>query len=163
MKIKNITEGAMLSSIAAIFQLIPIFISEIFIMLTTLSTVPIYLNARRGFKIGLISYIVTAFIVFIFSIHESIMFMLTNGLIGLMLGVTEQKFDRKIIIVTLTSFVLTGTLLVANYLLGIPVIGINLSSILLQVIIITAFSITYITVLYHVLIFIKNRLTKIIK
>ena len=58
MKTKYIILGGLLAVISAILQCIPAFLSEAFIFLTVLSTIPIYIIAKKQPTLGILSYII---------------------------------------------------------------------------------------------------------
>lgn len=163
MRTKTIVIGSLLASIAALFQLMPVFYSEVFLFLTIFSAVPIYLVARISPKAGLLSYIVAAMLVMIFSMHEGLFFLFTNGIVGLSLGICSFYTEKRCFIWTLSSIILTIALVIINYGIGIPIFGSKIPGIMVvQIAIIFLVSTIYIISHYYfssfIYRFIKNRL-----
>lgn len=163
MRTKTIVIGSLLASIAALFQLMPVFYSEVFLFLTIFSAVPIYLVARISPKAGLLSYIVAAMLVMIFSMHEGLFFLFTNGIVGLSLGICSFYTEKRRFICTLSSIILTIALVIINYGIGIPIFGSKIPGIMVvQIAIIFLVSTIYIISHYYfssfIYRFIKNRL-----
>lgn len=163
MRTKTIVIGSLLASIAALFQLMPVFYSEVFLFLTIFSAVPIYLVARISPKAGLLSYIVAAMLVMIFSMHEGLFFLFTNGIVGLSLGICSFYTEKRRFICTLSSIILTIALVIINYGIGIPIFGSKIPGIMVvQIAIIFLVSTIYIISYYYfssfIYRFIKNRL-----
>ncbi len=159
MNIKFITFGAILAAIAALFQLLPNFLSELFVFMTIFSTLPIYIISRINPKTGVLSYIVADFMVMLFSVHEGILFLFTNGIIGLSLGICSYYIKRNIIIWMICSIILTAALCIINYWIGIPVFGGDLpGKIVIQLASLLGFSFAYNIIFFYISGFIYNRL-----
>lgn len=141
---KIIVLGALCAALAAIFQLIPFFLTEILIFLTIFSSLPIYIVSRINPKVGVLTYIVASFIIMILSIHEGLFFLCTNGIIGISLGICQHYKTIKSITWLICSIVLTITLSIMNYGIGVPVFGSELpGTIIIQLGIIFLVSIFY--------------------
>lgn len=125
MKTKIIVIGSLFTTIAALFQLTPIFFSEFFIFMTILSAVPIYIVSRINSKAGVLSYLAASMIVMTLSVHEGLFFLCTNGILGLSLGICSNYTQKKTIIWFVGSLILTIALSIMNYGIGIPVFGIK--------------------------------------
>lgn len=103
-KTRIIVLGALLAALAALFQLIPYFFSEMLVLLTIFSGLPIYIISRIKPKVGVLSYIVASAIIIFFTLHEGLFFLCTNGIIGLSLGICNYYTKRKSIIWIISSF-----------------------------------------------------------
>ncbi|MEQ8199225.1 MAG: hypothetical protein ABRQ27_14700, partial [Clostridiaceae bacterium] len=149
-KTKIIVIGAFLSVIAAVFQLIPALLSEVFVLLTIFSAVPVYIVSRISPKAGVMSYFVTGIIVMIASVHEGLFFLCTNGIVGLSLGVCSYYIKSRAAIWFLSSAALTITLCIMNYGIGIPVFGsVIQGKAAVQLMIIFLFSVIYSIFYYY--------------
>lgn len=136
--------GALLAAIAAIFQLTPVLLSEAAVILTILSTLPVYLSSRLKPSVGVMTYFVAAILIFLFSTHEALFFMCTNGVVGLSLGICRYFKLKRHITLLISTITLTSSLGIMNYGIGIPIFGTELPGILLiQILILTVFSILY--------------------
>lgn len=141
---KLIVLGALFTSLAVIFQMVPAFFSEAFVFVTMLSALPIYITAKLNPKIGIVGYITAAILITLFSTHEGLFFMCTNGIVGLALGITHYYTNKKMIIISLSTITLTIALSIMTFIIGIPVFGFVLNTgITIQICILLAFSLVY--------------------
>jgi hypothetical protein len=159
---KTVVIGGIFAAIAALFQLIPILLSEVFVFLTIFSAVPIYIVSRINPKAGVVSYFVASMLVMLLSIHEGLFFLCTNGIIGISLGICSYYTEMKVITWFLSSLMLTTTLSIMNYGIGIPVFGSNIpGGIIIQIVIIFLFSIIYNIYYYYFSSYIFNLLKRL--
>jgi hypothetical protein len=136
--------GAFMATIAAMFQMLPVLLSEVFVLLTIVSAIPIYIAARLKPFSGILSYIVAFALIFLFSTHQSFFFLCTNGIAGLSLGLCRYYKLKRLIIILISSFSMTITLCIMNYGIGIPVFGAAIPGILIiQVLLIFLFTVLY--------------------
>jgi len=141
---KLIVLGALFTSLTVIFQMVPVFFSEAFVLVTMLSALPIYMTAKLDPKIGVAGYITAAILITLFSTHEGLFFACANGVVGLALGVTHFYTNKKIIIISIATVALTFTLSTVTFVIGIPVFGFVMNtSILIQIAILLIFSLLY--------------------
>lgn len=149
---KTIVIGSLLAAIAAIFQLIPVFLTEGLVFLTILSAIPIYLISIINPKIGFLSYLITGTLVIIFSIHEGLFFLCTNGVVGMSLGICSHYTKKKLIIWVISSIALTISLNIMNYGIGIPVFGFKIPvGMPIQIVILFVFSLIYNIIYYYII------------
>ena len=161
MNTKTVVIGALFAVIAAIFQLTPIFLSEIFVFFTIFSAIPIYIISRINPKAGLLSYFVASMIIMILSVHEGLFFLCTNGIVGISLGICSYYTRNKAITLSLSSLMLTATLSIINYGIGIPVFGRKIpGALVIQIAIIFAFSAIYNIFYYYFSSYVFNLLNK---
>ncbi|WP_315115105.1 hypothetical protein [uncultured Clostridium sp.] len=141
---KRIIIGAFLICLSVIFQLTPVLFSEIFVFLTVLSGFPMYVISKISPKVGVMAYAISALVILCLSVHESIFFLCTNGIVGLSLGATSYYTNKKLPIVVIASITLTFTLSIINFIIGVPVFGVKIPfSIFIQLGIFFAFAIIY--------------------
>jgi hypothetical protein len=151
-----------MAAIAALFQLMPSLLSEMFVFMTVFSALPIYIIARISPKAGLLSYIVADFLVLLLSVHEGLLFLFTNGIVGLSLGIGGYFIQRKSMVILSSCMVLASALAVVNYGIGIPVFGGELPGrIVFQIVVLLAFALIYNTLFYLFADFLYNRLKKL--
>ncbi|MEW8995565.1 hypothetical protein [Clostridium sp.] len=161
MNTKTIVIGALLAVMAALFQLIPILLSEAFIFLTIFSAVPIYIVSRINPKAGILSYFVASMIIMILSVHEGLFFLCTNGIVGISLGICSFYTKGKAITWAISSLILTITLSIMNYGIGIPVFGSKIpGALVIQIAIIFIVSAIYNIFYYYFSSFIFKLLEK---
>lgn len=150
MNTKTVSIGSLFAAISAIFQLTPIFLSEMLVFLTIFSALPIYIISRINPKAGILSYFAASMLVMLLSIHEALFFLCTNGIVGISLGICSHYTKLKAVTLFLSSGALTITLSIMNYGIGIPVFGNNIPGVMLiQIIIIFIFSLIYNTFYYY--------------
>jgi hypothetical protein len=134
--------GAMLGSIAVIFQSAGIFtgVGYIFSMMTT---GPIVLATLLSVRIGTLTYLVTIILLAIVQPSELLVFPFTTGLLGLSLGIGLQYFKSTLLILLFSSATLTlgiGTLL---YGIQFPILGPSVSSQLNLAVILGVFAFSF--------------------
>lgn len=146
-KTKIIVIGALMAAIAVIFQTLPILLSEVFIFLTVLSAVPIYIASRVKPVAGVLSFLVAAILMIFISTHEALFFICTNGIVGMSLGICRYIKLKKAIILLICPLALTISLSIMNYGIGIPVFGSKIpGAFLVQLLILFLFSLVYILI-----------------
>lgn len=136
--------GSLMACIASLFQILPVFLTEAFILMTVFSAVPIYIITRMSLKVGFLTFVASFLLVSFFSVHEALIFIFTNGSVGLSLGCTSYYTKRKFIIVLISAALLTWSLCILNFFIGIPVFGTDLpGTVSFQMFTILVFSIIY--------------------
>ncbi|MBW4828312.1 MAG: hypothetical protein KZY61_03435 [Clostridiaceae bacterium] len=144
MDTKLIILGSFMAIIAFIFQVIPVLFSEVFVFVTVLSGIPIYISARKKPVIGFLTYIVADVLVALLSVHEGFFFFFTNGIVGLSLGISNFYIKKSIINGIIGGIILTISLSIMTFIFGINIFGKELSfHILIQLIILAIFSLFY--------------------
>ncbi|MBH1941860.1 hypothetical protein I5677_13235 [Mobilitalea sibirica] len=147
---KMIVFGALMAALAAIIQSLPALLTEAVIFITIFSSIPIYIIARIKPTVGVLSYLVAAFLVMLISLHEALFFLFSNGVVGLSLGSCSYFMIRKLLLAVLSALMLTLSLCIINYGIGIMVFGSELpGALIVQIIIIFVFSCIYVSV-YHI-------------
>ncbi|HAX72256.1 MAG TPA: hypothetical protein DCY20_01895 [Firmicutes bacterium] len=126
MNTKFLVLGALLTVIATIFQCIPALLSEAFIFFTIFSTFPIFLAARLKTSLGIICYLLTILLISFISPHESLIFIFTNGVVGLSLGVARFYFNATKLIFLLSGLILFLSLNLVPYITGVLLFGFSL-------------------------------------
>lgn len=141
---KFIVLGGILAVFSVLFQIMPVLFSELFAFVTIFSALPIYIISRKNPTAGLSSFITAGLLTFLISPHEGIFFIMTNGIIGLCLGLCKYNSISAIITVLINSFIITMTLNILIIFLGINVFGVGIPfSFWLQSALIIVFSIIY--------------------
>lgn len=143
-KTKILVLGALMACISALFQIIPVFLSEAFVMLTVFSAIPIYIISRMNLKIGIATGIISFVIISFFSMHEALFFIFTNGTVGVSLGCITHYTSRKVILLPLAAAILSAALSILNFAIGIPIFGAPIpGSEIVQMLIIFTFAFIY--------------------
>lgn len=141
---KFISLGAFLTSITVIFQSAPVYLPMIGLILSPISTLPVALAAAYSIYLGTFVYVSSAILLFFIYVQESIIFLLTTGLIGLATG--SFLFRKGMILSILFSTILLSTGMVfLTFVLDIEVIGNFTSSIAFPFLFIF-FPILYVTI-----------------
>ena len=143
--VKLLVLGGILTGIAVLLQIIPVFFSEAFVLLTLLSALPVYILCRIKPAAGISACLSASILIFSISFHEGIFFVFANGIVGLSLGLGKYYFCRSSSLPVITgSLALTASLCTAALVLGINVFGTRLPfNIPLQIASILAFSVVY--------------------
>ncbi len=94
---------ALMSTLATMFQAAGNLVPGIGLLISPFSTLPIFFAIFYSIREGILSYILTIFLLFIIEPSELIVFPFTTGLLGLALGVSFLKLKRRIWIVSFFS------------------------------------------------------------
>ena len=158
---RYIVIGGLLAIFTWLFQLLPVVFSEMFIFITVLSSIPVYIGSRIQPKIGAMIYVVAGFLISILSPHEGLFFFFTNGVVGLSLGIARYYTENKFYIGLISGSFLTISLGIMTYLLDILVFGTDIpGNISVQLIILFGFSFLYCSVFNIVSDFIYKRVVE---
>lgn len=138
-----VSVGGICCAIAGIFQLAPVFIPGFGLLLSPLSSLPVILAALYSVKCGSFTYVCTGLLVSIFSPQESVIFLLTTGVFGLIIGLTFHK--KWIMTVFFSGITLFSGINILTYFVGIAALGDALNGVAtyLTVIITFVFSVVY--------------------
>lgn len=117
--------GGVLAALAALFQLIPAFLSEAFLFISILSSMPVLVAAKFKPQVGLMVYTVAGMLILSISTHEAIFFVLVNGIIGLVLGSGWYFTISGLFTIPITAAAVTVTISCINFFAGIPVLWVN--------------------------------------
>lgn len=158
MKTKYLVLGGLLAIISVIFQCIPTFLSEAFIFLTVFSTVPIYIISKKQPIIGILSYIIAFILISFISSHENIMFIFTNGLVGISLGISDYYTSRILFICSISAILLTTSIFIVNFVIGINLLGFSINTSYLSILLIFLASFIYSFVFLYVCRFFYKRI-----
>jgi len=163
MRISNLMAfGGLMACLAALLQLTPVLLTEMFVLITMLSALPIYLISRIHPKLGLMASLAAFFIISIISVHEGLFFLLTNGPVGCSLGFGSHYFKKKINIIIFSSFILAVGLCIMNFFIGIPVFGFPMTGFIeIQLLGILIFSFVYNLLYLKICNFIYDRFVRI--
>ncbi len=119
--------GALLGSIAVIFQSAGIFTGFGYV-LSMMSTGPLVLASLLAFRIGVMTYFTTIFLLAMFQQSEVLVFTFTTGLLGLSLGIGLKYLKRGIFIVPFAALSLTLGISVLLYGFKFPILGPSVTS-----------------------------------
>ncbi|QUG84263.1 hypothetical protein [Bacillus nitratireducens] len=114
---------ALLGSLAAIFQSAGNLIPGIGLFISPFATLPIFLAICYSIREGILSYILTIFLLFIIEPSELIVFPFTTGLLGIVLGVSFIQFKRRIWVVSFSAICLLIGIMIVLDIFRFPVLG----------------------------------------
>lgn len=135
--------GALLSSIAFILQSAGVFTGFGYI-LSMMSTLPIVLATLLSFRIGVLTYLITVFLLAMFQPSELLIFTFTTGLLGISMGIGLAYFRRTLLIVSFAALCLTMGIDALLFGLRIAILGPSISSQLNSFIILGIYSFSFI-------------------
>lgn len=111
--------GGILTTLAVIFQSAPVFLPAIGLFLSPLSTIPIAIAAFSNIFLGIAVFLSSVLILTMISIQESIILLLTTGVLGVVIG--ALLFRRGIISsILFSSVALYLGITFLTYIIGIP-------------------------------------------
>ena len=111
--------GGILTTLAVLFQVAPVFLPAIGLFLSPLSTLPIAIAAVSNIPLGLTVFFSSLLILTMISIQESIILLFTTGLLGIVIG--TLLFRKGIISsIVFSSIALSLGIMFLTYIVGIP-------------------------------------------
>ncbi|MEH7237952.1 hypothetical protein [Bacillus sp. JJ1562] len=126
-KTMRIVVGALLGSIAVIFQSAGVF-TGIGYILSMMSTGPLVLASLMSLRIGVMTYFVTGFLLAILQPSELLVFIFTTGLLGLSLGIGLKYLKKSLFIILFAALSLTLGISLLLYVLKFPILGPSVTS-----------------------------------
>lgn len=156
-----IAAGGICTTLSVLLQLAPLYFPGLGLMLSPLGSLPVIFAALYSVTCGSFTYLCTGLIILVISPHESVIFLLTTGILGLALGINYNKnFITAVIISGLTLF---SGINILTYFIGIAAFGDALTGIPLYIeeIIIFIFSLIYSTLWMVLLKFIIGRINSL--
>ncbi|EJQ51249.1 hypothetical protein IEQ_02189 [Bacillus cereus BAG6X1-2] len=114
---------ALLGSLAAIFQSAGNLIPGIGLFISPFATLPIFLAICYSIREGVLSYILTIFLLLIIQPSELIVFPFTTGLLGIALGVSFLQFKRRIWVISFSAICLLIGIMIILDIFRFPVLG----------------------------------------
>jgi hypothetical protein len=126
-KTTRLVMGALLGSVAVILQSAGIFTGLGYI-LSMLTTGPIVLACLLSTRIGVMTYLVTIFLLTTVQPSELLVFPFTTGLLGLSIGFGLKYLKRHIFINLFASVCLSMGICILLYGIGFPILGPSVSS-----------------------------------
>lgn len=114
---------ALLSTLATMLQSAGGFMPGIGFLISCLATLPIFLVTCFSIRQGILSYILTIFLLLFIQPSELIIFPLTTGLLGVAMGVSFLYLKRRIMVVSFSSLCLLVGIMTTLYVFRFPVLG----------------------------------------
>ncbi|ETI69732.1 YybS family protein [Neobacillus vireti] len=119
---RKLVIGSVLAAIAAVFQSAGVFVG-IGYAFSILATLPIVLSGMISLRIGMMSYVITIFLLAILQPSELFVFPFTTGLLGITLGAAFKLWNHWMMISLVGGIGLTGGIMILLYSLQFPVLG----------------------------------------
>ncbi|MEH7380941.1 hypothetical protein V7138_10710 [Bacillus sp. JJ1533] len=126
-KTMRIAVGALLGSIAVIFQSAGVF-TGIGYVLSMMSTGPLVLASLMSLRIGVMTYFVTSFLLAVLQPSELLVFLFTTGLLGVSLGIGLKYLKKSLFIILFAASSLTLGISLLLFVLKFPILGPSVSS-----------------------------------
>mgnify|MGYP001023977270 CR=1 FL=1 len=120
---KKLVISAILTLLSAIFQSAGGFLPGVGFLISPFATLPIILATIISLKHGLVSYLLTIFLLFLLEPSELFIFPFTTGLLGLGIGWGLSMFRQRKVIILLNGILLSIGIFFPLYILGFPVLG----------------------------------------
>lgn len=115
--------GALLGSLAAVFQSAGGYLPGIGYLISPLATAPILFCTVLSIPFGLVSYLLTILLLLILQPSELVVFPFTTGLLGLGIGAAFHLFEKRLPVMLCGGAFLTAGICLLLYLLKFPVLG----------------------------------------
>ena len=119
MKTSKLTVCSLMTALVITLETSVALSGEAFVLLTILSTIPIYISVRISILYGITGYLCTALLLFFVSPHQALFFVCTNGLLGASLGVCRKKGLSSAPACSIGATLLLIGLIVVSVFLGI--------------------------------------------
>ncbi|PGZ03359.1 hypothetical protein COE30_23350 [Bacillus cereus] len=114
---------ALMSALATMFQAAGNLIPGIGLFISPFATLPIFFAICYSIREGILSYVLTIFLLFIIQPSELFVFPFTTGLLGIALGISFLQLKRRIWVVSFSAIcLLTGIMIVLD-IFRFPVLG----------------------------------------
>lgn len=126
-KTMRLAVGALLGSIACIFQSAGVF-TGIGYILSMMSTGPLVLASLLAVRTGVMTYVITIFLLGILQPSEVLVFAFTTGLLGLSLGFGLKFLKRGLLIIPSAALCLTLGSSILLYGFKFPILGPSVTS-----------------------------------
>lgn len=115
--------GALMAALAAILQAAGGLLPGIGMFLSPFTTLPIVVSTLVSIRTGILTYILTIFLLLLMEPSELFIFPFTTGLLGVGLGWTFRILHRRIDIILINGLLLFTGISIPLYIIGFPVFG----------------------------------------
>lgn len=122
MSVKKFTHASILTAIIVVIEILAATMGEALVVLTILSSLPIYIICRSSIALGIASYINVGLILLLINPHQLLFFIFTNGLLGISLGFFDKKIKLSIISILASSLMLCIGIITMINLIGIFIV-----------------------------------------
>ncbi|WP_338473078.1 hypothetical protein R4Z10_10330 [Niallia sp. XMNu-256] len=122
-KTKRLILGALFAGISALLQAQGGFLPGIGYLISPFATLPILICAMFSKSLGVMSYILTIFLLFLLLPSELLVFPFTTGLLGVGIGAAFYFFKQRLSIISVGAILLTLGIMFLLYVVRFPVLG----------------------------------------
>lgn len=110
-----------LTLVAAILPALPYLFGTVFAFAVLLNGLPVYIAVRLSYPLGILVYFSTAALLAFHNFSEALFFICTNGIIGLSLGITIDRFRSIYPAPVFSALLDIAILFIVNYRFGISI------------------------------------------
>ncbi|MCM3711868.1 hypothetical protein [Sporosarcina luteola] len=162
---KKLLFMALMAALTAILQSAGGLLPPIGFAISPFATASIMIATLLSLRSGIFVYTVTILLLFLLQPSELIIFPFTTGLLGLGLGWTLRKLNKRPQVILTNGLLLTIGIGVPLYALGFPVLGPTVSSSInpLTLLLIFTFSLLYSWIWTELSLFILRKIKPILK
>ncbi|MCM3745071.1 hypothetical protein M3193_13095 [Sporosarcina luteola] len=155
---------ALMAALTAILQSAGGLLPPIGFAISPFATVPIMIAGLLSLRSAVFAYTVTILLLVIMQPSELIVFPFTTGLLGLGLGWTLRKLNKRLEVILTNGLLLTIGICIPLYTLGFPVLGPTVSSTInpLTLLLIFTFSLLYSLIWTELSLFILRKIKPIL-
>ncbi|PEC22073.1 hypothetical protein [Bacillus cereus] len=114
---------ALMSALATMFQAAGNLIPGIGLFISPFATLPIFFAICYSIREGILSYVLTIFLLFIIQPSELFVFPFTTGLLGIALGISFLQLKRRIWVVSFSAICLLIGIMIVLDIFRFPVLG----------------------------------------
>lgn len=162
---KKLLFMALMAALTTILQSAGGLLPPIGFAISPFATVPIMIAALLSFRSGIFTYSVTILLLFLMQPSELIIFPFTTGLLGLGLGWSLRKHNKRSQVVLTNGLLLSIGICIPLYALDFPVLGPTVTSSInpLTLLLIFTFSLLYSWLWTELSLFILRKIKPILK
>ncbi|MDR4984463.1 MULTISPECIES: hypothetical protein [Bacillus cereus group] len=114
---------ALMSALATMFQAAGNLIPGIGLFISPFATLPIFFAICYSIREGILSYVLTIFLLFVIQPSELFVFPFTTGLLGIALGISFLQLKRRIWVVSFSAICLLIGIMIVLDIFRFPVLG----------------------------------------
>ncbi len=122
-KTKRLVIGALFAGIAALLQAQGGFLPGVGYLISPFATLPILICTMFSLSLGVMSYILAIFLLFLLLPSELFVFPFTTGLLGVGVGAAFSFFRQRLSMIAVGAILLTLGIMILLYLVRFPVLG----------------------------------------
>ncbi len=119
MRLKEFIFACLLTAMVMGVEFLAATTGEVLVVLTVVSSLPLYLIGRENTLLAVISYICVGLMLFQINPHQCLFFVATNGLLGLALGICDKKTKHGTVCILISGLALFGGCVALAFVLGL--------------------------------------------